>query len=202
MMTRPSLLSYALICFIAALGFILASGYLAFAGAEPPDVTEVAPDGGPYRALYVDAGVPDTASTTATSSPRTDAPTVVSDEDILREQFENALHGKSRGRAIAVLFVVGFVYVARRFGTREMTLLGYTFRLLPQWFDTDRGGVALAFLTSAGGAIGNAMAADVPITPELFEAAFWVGVAAAGAYVVARRLHQPKDVPVAAEVTS
>lgn len=88
-------------------------------------------------------------------------------------------------RALGSLVVVAVV-VAIRKGVLHPKVLG-RFAWL-NWFNTDKGGVALNFLVSALGGFGNALAASQPITGNLVLSSMVNACIAAGVFVSVKRL--------------
>ena len=115
----------------------------------------------------------------------------MTDSDLVRDQFALVLAGDNIARAIAIILLIGLVYVVRRWGRAELPVVGW--KLLPAWFATDRGGVVITLALSFLGAIGHALAASSPVNVELFEAAVLTAVGAAGGYVAIRRMLWPPD---------
>lgn len=175
---------------LVVMGFLVSTGNTAQADdAGVPTLVETVDAG----AVSVDAG-PDTASPAPAELPTLPPPT--GDEmSTVRQAYYGVVHGDNKWRAFAALLLIGMVYMTRRYGGSPIPVLNKPF--LPQrvyaWFCTDRGGVALVFLMASMGALGHALAADVVITFVVVENAVMVGVSAAGAYVMARRLAAPAD---------
>lgn len=119
-------------------------------------------------------------------------PIIQSDEGVLVDAIGDVIRGDGLGRAVAVIALVGLVWLVRRFGP-AMTVPIVGWRLLPAWFSTDRGGVVLTFSMAFLGAIGHAVAADVAVNLGLFWSALLVALTAIGGYAGARRLLWPKD---------
>jgi hypothetical protein len=159
----------------------------------------------PAVVAVVDAGIPsvDAGAVSVDTGPATAPPATIptfppppGDEmSTLRQAYYGVAHGDNKWRALAALLLVGMVYMTRRYGGSPIPVLNKPF-LPPRvyaWFCTDRGGVALVFLMASMGALGHALAADVVISFVVVENAIMVGVSAAGAYVMARRLAAPAD---------
>ena len=182
---------------LVAVGLVVYTENVARADDAGVPVLEVTVDAG---VASVDAGValadagPVTASPTPSRLPTFPSPS--GDEmSTIRQAYYGVVHGVNKWRAFAALLLVSMVYMTRRYGGSPIPVLNKPF-LPPRlyaWFSTDRGGVALVFLMASLGAFGHAMAADVIITFVVVENAFMVGVSAAGAYVMARRLAAPSD---------
>lgn len=88
-------------------------------------------------------------------------------------------------RILAALAVVAIVYVIRM-GVLHPKALGRWAWLA--WFKTDRGGVALNFIVSGLGGVGNALLSKQPISKQLVLAAVVNACIAAGAFVSLKRL--------------
>jgi hypothetical protein len=182
---------------LVAMGLVVSTGNTARADDAGVPVLVETVDAG---TAPVDAGValadagPGTASPAPSELP-TFPPPSGDEMSTLRQAYYGVVHGDNKWRALAALLLVGMVYMTRRYGGSPIPVLNKPF--LPPglyaWFSTDRGGVALVFLMASMGALGHALAADVVITFVAVENAFMVGVSAAGAYVMARRLAAPAD---------
>jgi hypothetical protein len=83
-------------------------------------------------------------------------------------------------------FVVVAVVVAIRKGALHPKLLG-RFAFL-NWFTTDKGGVALNFIVSSLGGVGNALMAHAPLTVNLMASSAVNACIAAGVFVSVKRL--------------
>jgi hypothetical protein len=98
-------------------------------------------------------------------------------------------------RALAALGVMAAVFAIRQWALHPVALGRFT-KLL--WFKTDKGGVALNFLVSALGGVGNALAAKLPISKELLLTSMVNACIAAGVFVSIKRLAgRPAAIPVA-----
>lgn len=99
-------------------------------------------------------------------------------------------------RALAALGVLAVVFAIRTWVLAPAALGRYK---ALAWFKTDKGGVALNFIVSALGGLGNALAAHAAITKELVLTAIVNSCIAAGVFVSIKRLAgRPAAVPVAA----
>jgi hypothetical protein len=98
-------------------------------------------------------------------------------------------------RALAALGVMASVFAIRQWGLHPVALGRFKALL---WFKTDKGGVALNFLVSALGGVGNALAAHSALTKELLLTSMVNACIAAGAFVSIKRLAgRPAAIPVA-----
>jgi hypothetical protein len=98
-------------------------------------------------------------------------------------------------RALAALGVMAAVFAIRQWALHPVALGRFKALL---WFKTDKGGVALNFLISALGGVGNALAAHAAITKELLLTSMVNACIAAGVFVSLKRLAgRPAAIPVA-----
>jgi len=98
-------------------------------------------------------------------------------------------------RALAALGVMAAVFAIRQWALHPKALGRFTALL---WFKTDKGGVALNFLVSALGGVGNALAAKLPLSKELLLTSMVNACIAAGVFVSIKRLAgRPAAIPVA-----
>jgi len=88
-------------------------------------------------------------------------------------------------RALAAVGVMAVVFAIRTWLLAPV-LLG-RFKWLA-WFKSDKGGVALNFIVSALGGVGNALMASTPITKELMLTSMVNACIAAGVFVSIKRL--------------
>jgi hypothetical protein len=118
-------------------------------------------------------------------------PALRPDARIVEDSLRDVVAGDHRGRAIAIVLLIGAVYCFRRWGRAPLPWVGW--KILPAWFGSDRGGVVLTLSLAFIGGIGHALAAGAPVNLSLFEAAFMTALAASGGYVGIRRLLWPPD---------
>ena len=98
-------------------------------------------------------------------------------------------------RALASLGVVAVVFALRTWALAPGAL--GRFKALA-WFKSDKGGVALNFLVSALGGLGNALAAKQSLSKELLLTSMVNACIAAGVFVSIKRLAgRPAAIPVA-----
>jgi hypothetical protein len=98
-------------------------------------------------------------------------------------------------RALAALGVMAAVFAIRQWALHPKALGRFKALL---WFNTDKGGVALNFLVSALGGVGNALAAKLPLSKELLLTSMVNACIAAGVFVSIKRLAgRPAAIPVA-----
>ena len=98
-------------------------------------------------------------------------------------------------RALAAFGVVAVVFAIRTWLLAPAALGRYKALV---WFKSDKGGVALNFLVSALGGVGNALWAHAPLTKELVLTSMVNAFIAAGAFVSLKRLAgRPAAIPVA-----
>jgi len=98
-------------------------------------------------------------------------------------------------RALAAVGVMATVFAIRQWGLHPKALGRFTALL---WFKTDKGGVALNFLVSALGGLGNALVAHAALTKELLLTSMVNACIAAGVFVSIKRLAgHPAAIPVA-----
>lgn len=96
----------------------------------------------------------------------------------------------SNWRMLAVLIVIGAVWLLRTVGGKKWAVL-----------KTDRAGAICTLALGTAGAIGNALAAGSDITLRLFINGLMVGITAAGGWVVMKKLFFPSDVKNATPAT-
>lgn len=177
---------------LIACGLVVSYGNAAHAqDAGAPEVVAVDAN--------VDAGADTKVTPAAPAAPDTTkgAPPAPPSDDlsVLRKAYDGIVHGDNKWRALAVFLLIGFVFMTRRYGGTPIPVINYPF-LPPKlyaWFTTDRGGVVLVFMLASMGALGHALAADIAWSFVLVENAVMIGISAAGAYVMARRLANPPD---------
>jgi hypothetical protein len=90
--------------------------------------------------------------------------------------------GSGNWRLVAALIVVGLVWLMRRFATK-----------IHPWFGTDRGGVAVALLGGLLAVAAGELAAGRHFTIQTVANGISLAVAAAGGWVMVRRLVSPPD---------
>jgi hypothetical protein len=90
--------------------------------------------------------------------------------------------GSGNWRLVASLIVVGLVWLMRRFATR-----------VHPWFGTDRGGVAVALLGGLLAVAAGELAAGRGFTVQTVANGISLAIAAAGGWVMVRRLVSPPD---------
>lgn len=91
--------------------------------------------------------------------------------------------GSGNWRLVAALIVVGLIWLMRRFATK-----------IHPWFGTDRGGVAVALLGGLLAVAAGELAAGRHFTVQTVANGISFAVAAAGGWVMVRRLAFPPDI--------
>jgi hypothetical protein len=177
---------------LTVVGLLVSTGNAAQAqDAGISAVVEVADTAPPV----VDAGSNPVTASPAPSELPAFPPPAGDEMSVIRQAYYGIVHGDNKWRALAALLLVVMVFMTRRYGGTPIPLINKPFLppALHAWFSTDRGGVVLVFLMASVGAFGHALAADVTVSFVLVENFVMVGVSAAGAYVMARRLASPPD---------
>lgn len=188
-LTTPRLL---ITMFAALVATLLLMAPMAHAQADAGAAAALTDGGTPVPAVAVAPTAPTTevapAPAPATGSTAQTAPDP--DQGALKDALGDIVAGDFTARLVVAVFLIGAVFVNRRYGGAKWIPWGIGTYLST----TDRGGVILAFSMSFIGSVGHQILAGAwPPGMAVFKAAFVVAVMAIGGYVGVKRIVAPAD---------